>query len=224
MKQKIIQAIQNFDILLLDVFLSDDKSYMDVSKSLFMKALENKFNEAREQGCTAFDEVIFGICGSCNKGCEAISFLSESGFYLDLFIESENNIDVNDIYVCYKIIDSKGQYKKYNLGPHFYEDEKVTFYANPEYKLVEQKYRLMHSEIASFKEDVKREDFMSWYDQYEDLRNLDFIETTLLKLYTKIGDEIKVIDKMLEKEFPSVNFLQTLKEALSVSQKKHHNS
>jgi len=224
MKQQIIQAIQNFDTSLLSDFLSDNMSYMDVSKSLFIKALENKFNEARELGCFGFDELSFGICGSCNKGCEAISFISQSGFYLDLFIESKNNIDVNDIYVCSKIINSKQHYKKYNLGPHFYEDEKVTFYADPEYKLVGEKYQLMHSEIASFKEDLKREDFMSWYDQYEDLRNLDFIETTLLKLYTKIGDDIKVIDKMLEEEFPSVNFIQSLKEALSVSQKIYYNS
>lgn len=213
MKQQIIQAIKNFDIRKLNNLLDDNKSYMDVSKALFLKALENKFSEAKEQGCCFFDEVSFGICGSCNKGCEAITFLSKSGFYLNLFIESKNNIDVDDIYVCSKVIDNKEYEKKYSLEPYFYEDEKVTFYADSKYKYVEEKYKLMLSDIDSFKEDLSFKDFITWYETYNDLRNLDFLETTLLKLYTKINDDVKAINKIIDKE--TENFVKSIKEAVS---------
>ena len=213
MKQKVIKSIKNFNINKLNDLLDDNKSYMDVSKALFLKALENKFKEAKEQHCYNFDEVSFGICGSCNKGCEAITFLSKSGFYLDLFIESKNNIDVDNIYICSKVIDNKKYKKKYSLEPYFYEDEKVSFQPDSDYKFFEEKYKLMISDIDSFKEDLSFKDFIIWYDKYNDLKGLDFLETTLLKLYTKINDDVKAINKIIDKE--TENFVKSIKEAVS---------
>ena len=221
MKQQIIQAIKNFNIKKLNVFLDDDKSYMDVSKLLFIKVLGDKFTEAKEQDCHNFDEVSFGICGSCNKGCETITFLSKSGFYLDLFIESKNNIDVDDIYVCSKVIDSKQHEKKYSLEPYFYEDEKVGFQPDSDYKFFETQYKLMIFDIDSFKEDLSFKDFITWYATYNYLRNLDFLETTLLKLYTLIYDDIRAINKIIEQEVEAVDFIKSIKKAVDVQSKVH---
>ncbi|MDD7913194.1 hypothetical protein [Polaribacter ponticola] len=216
MKQQIIQAIKNFDINKLSIFLDDSKSYMDLYKSIFLKALEDKFNEAKKQGCNGFDKVSYGICCACNKGCEAITFISKSGFYLDLFIESKNNIDVDDIYTCSEIISSNIIEKKYSLEPHFYEDEKVTFYADSKYKFIKEQYKLMLSDINHFKENLSLKDFITWYDKYNDLRNLDFLETTLLKLYTKIYDAITAIDKIIEQQVETEYFVKSIKEAVSI--------
>ena len=68
MKKQIIEAIKNFDTHALKQLLDDTKSYMNVSKAQFIGALETEFEEAKIEGCFAFDDVFFGICGSCNKG------------------------------------------------------------------------------------------------------------------------------------------------------------
>ena len=101
LRSKIINAIKTFDIDALDLLLDDDKSYMDVTKSLFLTTLERRFESAKEDGCTAFDDVFFGVCAECDKGEEAMTFLSNSGYYLDIFMEEENN-SINDIRVCKK--------------------------------------------------------------------------------------------------------------------------
>ncbi|TXD46043.1 hypothetical protein [Polaribacter sp. IC073] len=216
MKNEIIEAIKNFDIARLNVLLDDDTSYMDVTKFRFLNRLEKKFNTARKEGCCHFDEIFFGICGDCNKGCEGLTFLSTSGYYLDLLIKSKDEKFVDDIYTCSKIIGSNIIEKKYSLEPHFYEDEKVSFQPYSDYKFVEEQYKLMITDIDSFKEDLSFEDFIAWYETYGDLRNLNFLETTILKLYTKIYDDVNAINKILEKEIETENFVRSIKEAVSV--------
>ena len=79
---EIIQAIKSFDIASLKELLDDDTPYQDVSKALFLQKLEKKFKQAKSDDCHSFDNVFFGICESCNKGCEGMTFLSNSGYYL----------------------------------------------------------------------------------------------------------------------------------------------
>lgn len=91
MQNKLIQAIKTFNTQQLEALLDDKKAYMDVPKDLFLKTLNKKFQFLKNHGIVQFDEVHPGICQKCNKGCEGLTFFSNQGFYLDLFIEMEQN-------------------------------------------------------------------------------------------------------------------------------------
>lgn len=121
-KEQVIEAIKNFDIRALDELLDNDITYMNVSKELFITTLNNQFDLARENGCLKFDEVFSGVCQTCNKGCDAITFLSDSGYFLDLYIEG--NSEVKDMYVCRNATNFIKLNKQKDLGSfHFTHDE-----------------------------------------------------------------------------------------------------
>jgi hypothetical protein len=170
LEQKIITAIKNFDTALLTHLLDDDKSYMDVTKERFIKKLERQFNTARGSGCQFFDDVFFGICESCNKGCEGITFLSESGYYLDLYIECEDGENVHDIYVCNKLTNVLDLEKTLDLGFSFYRDEKVTFRRTSEYNLIEEDYKLLKSDLEKINDVIHLDDLITWYSRFDELK------------------------------------------------------
>ncbi|TDN87315.1 hypothetical protein DET49_1124 [Salegentibacter sp. 24] len=186
---QITQAIKNFDIKTLDEILDDDISYMDVTKSLFLKKLKKKFKNARKDGCHFFDDVFFGICGSCNIGCEGVTFLSKSGYYIDLFIESKDDKTVSDICICNKLNNFADLDKKIDLGFSFCKDEKVTFKASTEYTLIEQHLNTMLSDLSDFKIKIFLDDLIEWYDKFNYLRSvidqLGPFECFDYKLYSK---------------------------------------
>lgn len=172
----ITQAIKDFDIASLKELLDDDKPYQDVSKSLFLEKLEKKFNQAKRDDCHSFDDVFFGICGSCNKGCEGMTFLSNSGYYLDLFIESKDNKTADDIYVCNKLTNFTDLDKSMDLGFSFYKDEHLDFKPCNEYSLIKQQYKLLKIESKAIKSPIHFNELIKWY------RNFDYIINTIDQL------------------------------------------
>lgn len=68
----IIEAIKSLDFDKLNILLDDNKSYMGVSKSKFLNALQKEAQHY--EGLEKFDSVEIGICNSCNKGCKAYKF------------------------------------------------------------------------------------------------------------------------------------------------------
>ena len=201
MRDKIIYSIKNFDIEALNKLLDDDKPYMDVSKSLFLQKLAKKFKIAKEDGCHSFDDVFFGICGSCNKGCEGMTFFSESGHYLDLFIESKNDTVVDDIYVCNKLTNFTDLEKTNCLNFTFCHDEKVTFKPSNDYILVEKQYYSMANDIKEMQDPIKLDDFADWYDDYSFIKNflgkLGVFECFDYKLYDKANNLIFDINSII---------------------------
>ncbi|MAM29322.1 MAG: hypothetical protein CMC13_09890 [Flavobacteriaceae bacterium] len=189
---KAVQAIKDFDIEALSELLDDDKSYMDVSKSLFLKKLAKNFKTAKEGGCHSFDDVYFGICESCNKGCEGMTFFSESGHYLDLFIESKDDITVDDMYVCNKLTNFIDLEKTNCLNFTFCLDEKVTFRPSSDYILVEKQFQSMANDIKEMQDPIKLNDFANWYDGYSYIKNflgeLGVFECFDYKLYDKANN------------------------------------
>ena len=134
MKKEIIQAIKEFDILKLELLLEDDKSYMEVSKKDFLKAMKQSFDDARAQGLNQFDDTFFGICGSCLKGCEGITFYGSKRLqYLDLVIEGSED-HVLDITCCGDLQNFNELEKQIDLGFSFYDDEKLTYKPSEVYK------------------------------------------------------------------------------------------
>lgn len=146
-KSKIIQAIKEFDVKKLSELLDDDKIYMDVPKSRFIASLEDCFTTVGFKGCKGFNDVFFGVCQGCNRGCEAVTFISEEGFYLDLFLSGEEKVE--DIYVCNHLTNFFELNKKYNLflERFIYDDDKVNFVPSITYINTIAKYNRIQKEI-----------------------------------------------------------------------------
>ncbi len=186
MKEKIIQAIKNFDIGSLNEFLDDDKPYQDAPKSLFLERLEKKFNRAKQDNCHSFDDVFFGICGSCNKGCEGITFLSETGYYLDLFIESKNGIRVDDMYVCNMLTNFTDLEKINDLGFSFYKDEEVGFKESVEYLSMKIQYQSMLSELTQLPYQIALHELVDWINKYQGLE----MEINSMNLFDRMDNKL----------------------------------
>lgn len=170
-KEKITQAIKDFDIVSLTELLDDDKSYQDVHKKLFLQKLEKKFKQAKCDDCHSFDDVFFGICESCNKGSEGMTFLSNSGYYLDLFIESKDGETVDDIYVCNKLTNFMDLEKSMDLGFSFYKDEHLLFKPSTEYILIKGQYGLLNMESKEIESPILYDELVTWYSNYDYLSN-----------------------------------------------------
>ncbi len=202
MKKQIIEAIKNFDTHALKQLLDDTKSYMNVSKAQFIGALESEFEEAKKEGCFAFDDVFFGICESCNKGCEGVTFYSYKGYYLDLYIESRGNNTIEDMYVCHSITNGIELDKKYELRLYFKKDELLTFCPSQEYLLIKEQYSILCAELIRFPDTISLDIFNNWYASFEYLRNfinsLGLFECMDYTLYYEVYNLISEIDKVLE--------------------------
>ena len=160
---KITKAIKDFDIASLNELLDDDKSYQDVHKKLFLEKLEKKFEQAKRNDCHSFDDVFFGICESCNKGCEGMTFLSNSGYYLDLFIESKDGETADDIYVCNKLTNFTDLEKSMDLGFSFNKDEYHDFKPTTEYLIIKKEYDELLNQISEIDEPIKVDELKNWY-------------------------------------------------------------
>lgn len=189
MIEKIIYAIKNFDIDSLKELLDDNKSYQDVPKAIFIEKLEKKFNQARRDDCYHFDDVFFGICESCNKGCEGMTFLSNTGYYLDLFIESKDDITVDDIYVCNKLTNFTELDKTMDLGFSFYRDEHLLFEPSIEYSLIKQQYELLKSDLKNIKSPILYNKLLISYSDY------NYLTTTINRLGPFAGFDYKLYGK-----------------------------
>ena len=201
MKEKIIQAIKNFDIAALKKLLEDDKPYQDVNKTLFLEKLETKFNRAKRDDCYSFDDLFFGICGSCNKGCEGITFLSNTGYYLDLYIESKDGIMVEDIYVCNKLTNFTSLEKTMDLGFQFYKDQKVLFNPSSDYIFISDQYQLITNELELIEEAISFKDLLQLIHRFDnlfsELNKLDPLSIFFYELYRKANRLKSDVDKIL---------------------------
>lgn len=201
-KQEIIKAIKNFDIKSLYSLLDDNKSYMDVTKQRFLERLNKQFNQVKYSGYKSFSDVFFGICQNCNKGCEGVTFLSESGYYLDLFFESKDQKSVDDIYVCYNLTNIVDINKKFSLNFWFGEDEKVSFKPTQEYNLIKKSYQALKSDLKQIHEPIHVDELDQWYNNFLYLRTkIDDLGPFIcfdFELYTKAYDTIWDIDKIIK--------------------------
>ncbi|ADY30194.1 hypothetical protein Celly_2377 [Cellulophaga lytica DSM 7489] len=171
---EITQAIKNFDIAALKELLDDNKPYQDVPKSLFLEKLEKKFNQARRDDCHSFDDVFFGICESCNKGCEGMTFLSNSGYYLDLFIESKDEEFADDIYVCNKLTNFTDLEKSIDLGFSFRKDEYYNFKPTSKYLIIKKEYNELLNQISEIEKPIKVDKLLNWY-----YNNFNYLSETI---------------------------------------------
>jgi len=108
---KFLNCFSKLDIQGIDQILKDEHTYEKMSKSDFILLLKDLFEGFKREKVQEL-EVHPGVCEKCNKGCNAYTFLySKNGFYLDLFIEVENN-EIIDLYECFHIKNSTDINKK----------------------------------------------------------------------------------------------------------------
>jgi len=198
---QIVHAIRNLDIQKLDVLLEDRKAYMDVPKALFLNTLNKKFQFLKNHGIIQFDEVHPGICQKCNKGCKGITFLSDQGFYLDFFIESEENA-IKDIYVCNRIINEKELEKDFDLGFHFKKDEETKFTPTPQYRFIQNEYHLLLDDINKLNKPTTLNKVELLYNAYRQLdttyQSIDFFDSLDYRLYSNVSKTLSVIRTALD--------------------------
>lgn len=190
MKMNVIQAIKEFNTDALQELLDDSKSYMEVSKKLFLKTLKVKFEEAREGGCNQFDEVYFGVCQSCNKGCEAITFWAETGHYLDLFIESSDEKTVDDIYTCSSIENFIELDKEFDLSFSFHREEHVNFKPTKAYTSIRDTLTQFDREIKLQPNPWPLEECLTFFERYSVLQSymstIGLFDVFEYKLYSRL--------------------------------------
>lgn len=199
----IITAIRNFDITELYEILDDNIRYMNVTKKLFLGKLGTKIAQAKRDDCHSFDDVFFGICGSCNKGCEGMTFLSNSGHYLDLFIESKDGETADDIYVCNKLTNFIDLEKGVDLGFSFGVDEKYDFEPDAEFLILKEQYELLLTEVSKLDGIIKLDDLNNWYfNNYEYLsktiKSLDPFECLAYDVYNKAANLTSQIERVFK--------------------------
>jgi hypothetical protein len=165
--EQIIQAIKTLHFNALDVLLDDDKSYMEVPKSVFLDKLREEFSRDMESGFTGFDKVLNCNCCEPNKGCTAFTFSSEDHRTINLFFQVENE-EVLDIYLCrYHILFKE---PKRLIIFKFYEEDKIGFRPDMEYHLYKQK---TEKAVDDFNRLVANkliyvQDIIDWYDKHKD--------------------------------------------------------
>lgn len=70
-KQKLIQVFKSLDFEALQVLLDDNRSYMDVSKDLFLSTLKEKLDKYED--LKTYENVVEGICTHCIKDVKHIN-------------------------------------------------------------------------------------------------------------------------------------------------------
>jgi len=189
-KKLIIEAIKSLDFDALQNILDDNRSYMNVSKDLFLLTLKQHLDEYAE--LKSFEKVIEGICNYCNKGCKAYKFKSENSPSLSLYFEEKDG-KVTDIYLCHSLKDDTAVEGERTIDFSFYEEESVNFIPTDDYlwkvhtinKAVEQFNNMPSIGI------VPVEHLVHWYDEYNNLANEIQINNPFnvirYKAYTRIN-------------------------------------
>lgn len=97
----LLHFIQKMDIEMLDLILSNDYTYQDLHKSVFIRKLGYAFDEFMEAGNTYLNKYE-GLCDAkiCNYKCPGFTFIgNKTNHFFDLIIDIKVGV-VCDIYEC----------------------------------------------------------------------------------------------------------------------------
>ena len=123
-KHQLIQVFKSLDFEELGNLLDDNRSYMEVTKTLFLSTLKQKLDNYKD--LISYEKVEEGICGKCNKGCKAYKFKADKFPSLNLFFEEKNG-KVTDIYLCTAIKTETTDESNWDIFFSFHEEDKVNF-------------------------------------------------------------------------------------------------
>ena len=167
-KQQLIQAFKSLDFEALHNILDNKRSYMDVSKDLFLSKLKQEID--RYIVLNFFEKVIEGTCDQCNKGCKAYKFTAENLPSLNLFFEENEGI-VTDIYLCNALKVDTPDENDWNIYLSFFEEEKVNFVPSLKYHINLQKVENATEDFNSLAAGnlVPIQELIHWFNKYKSL-------------------------------------------------------
>ncbi len=99
--QAVLYFIQKMDIEMVDLILSNDYTYQDFHKSVFIRKIGYAFDEFMEAGNTHLNKYE-GLCDAkiCNYKCTGYTFIgNKTNHFFDLIIDIKDGV-VCDIYEC----------------------------------------------------------------------------------------------------------------------------
>ena len=206
-KELLIQAFKSLDFEALKNLLDDNKSYMDVSKALFLSTLKKKLDVYSE--LKSYENVIEGICNHCNKGCIAYKFEAENFPSLPLFFEEKNG-KVTDIYLCNALEVEIQNKNDWDIYFSFYEEEKVNFKPSIEHLITLQRVEKGVEDFNSLETVglLPIEDVTNWHNKMKSL-----------------ADDLKLNDPFVSikyKAFKHIDFLYSEVYDLVHNYKKNH--
>lgn len=184
-KQQLIQAFKTLDFEALRNLLDDNRSYMDVSKELFLSRLEQELKSEIKDGLKEYENVVEGVCGTCNKGCKAYSFTKQNYASLNLFFEEKHDT-ITDIYLCGNLKTENPEEEIMSIYFSFYEEEKVDFKADFRYLNNLQKIQKATEEFNLMVMDSipQIEELVYWHNKYKLIaRELDLGDPFISKEY-----------------------------------------
>ncbi len=167
-KQQLIQAFKSLDFDALHYLLDNKRSYMNVSKDLFLSKLKQEID--RYSDLSLFEKVIEGTCYHCNKGCKAYKFTAENLPSLNLFFEENEGI-VTDIYLCNALKVDTPDENDWNIYLSFFEEEKVNFVPSLKYHIDLQKVENATEDFNNLAASnlVPIQELIHWYNKYKSL-------------------------------------------------------
>ncbi len=174
-KDLILKYISEMDSEMLSMVLSDERTYQEATKTVFLEKLEELFVEFRENGETQLT-TYNGTCGSedcTNRGCTGYSFVGEaSKESIDLIFDESEDI-VKDIYNCNFMLSEYGDRDKcHSKSLHVAPDEEATFNPTPDYLYKIQLCQKAINEISST--DITyltKDDYIYWLEKYKGLKD-----------------------------------------------------
>ncbi|WP_033960414.1 hypothetical protein [Psychroserpens jangbogonensis] len=220
-KEAIIKYITEMNTDMLSLILDDNKSYMDVSKEVFVNKLGEVFNNLKGFGYSKFSKVVNGHCGGdCNNGCEGYTFLTEDKRALDLIFEEEVN-EIRDLYACSIFNNDEMIEDKSKISIHFYEDEKLNYQPTKKQLSLQGEIDNVLKEFKQFKNDVTDIDtFCKWTSEvkelYDNVDILDRMRSRFVEPLFNLSCKNSCIQKLVKlhpfatqamKEFDEINVL-----------------
>ncbi len=206
-KDIIIQAISNMKPSILFDILSEDLTYQEAHKMIFIEKLEDAFKKFKERGDIKLNPSP-GICKSkdcTNKGCKGFSFIgNNSGASLDLIFEIMNE-EITDIYHCRGMERDLGSVAYENkISINIGADEKAAFKPSTTYLYNVQK---VDEAIKEFEEQddlcFSKSDILYLVEKYKSLYEIvfnPFRGYTRFERFEMSFEALKEISKYVGKE------------------------
>jgi hypothetical protein len=172
----LINAISEMDSKALELFLEDNVSYQDTTKTIFLQKLKEVFKDFQKEDNKLIPYE--GICNSdkcTNKNKRGIAFAgNKSGRYINFIIEENEDGSVKDIYTCSVFCTNENviNENKSKLNITVYNDEKVNFTPSSSYNYLKNKSITALNEIKQLNDcEISKEQIITWIKSYEELYN-----------------------------------------------------
>ncbi|PKG42734.1 hypothetical protein [Psychroflexus sp. MES1-P1E] len=186
-----LKAIKNTDFNALEEILDDDKSYMEVSKYLFVDALKKELQGQIDDGFSGFDEIVENNNGS-------YMFYTKGYPYLNLYFKLDDK-EILDIFLSHDDPFMSEEEYYGEIYFFFYEEDKENFSPDLKYLLNKQKAEkaVTDFKILSEKPYIYIEDIDYWRIKYEDIvSDLGFnppIDIEVYRAFLEVDEICRVV-------------------------------